>query len=293
MRILLVGVSCVGKSTVGKLLAEKWNYCFVDFDFEVESRMGDSIERIKNTCFNEYEYRNRVKHILSAILAEIRDDVVIAMPPSGLFHEYKSIIDRHPDILTIALKDKAKNIVARLVFYDEDTVLMEDYVVDERNYGYYYNDVKADIEYYYATHRKAKLQFHINGMNAKDATDKLAKAIQNYISSGGIVSEKKAAPAADNISKKQRRNKMASGKHVISEAFYNRYTILATWDRWDTVRAGEDGAMTLVEIGERDDDEYSSFTILDEVLQDFIWDFATWEECLEKMVELDKELRGI
>ena len=38
MRIILVGVSCVGKSTIGKLLAEKLGYKFFDFDFEVEER---------------------------------------------------------------------------------------------------------------------------------------------------------------------------------------------------------------------------------------------------------------
>jgi shikimate kinase len=182
LRIILVGVSCVGKSTIGKLLAEKWNYPFIDFDFEVESRMGESIERIKNTCFYENEYRNKVMHILPQILEENIDDVIIAMPPSGLFREYKSTIDKHPDILTVALKDKAKNIMNRLTFYDEDTVLMEDYIVDESNYEYYYNDVKADIEYFYTTLKKAKMQFNINGMNAVDAADKLADSIIEYIS---------------------------------------------------------------------------------------------------------------
>jgi len=58
MRINIVGVSCVGKSTVGMLLAEKFGYDFVDFDLYVEKRFGNSVERIKNTCFNEHAYRD-------------------------------------------------------------------------------------------------------------------------------------------------------------------------------------------------------------------------------------------
>ncbi len=41
MRIILVGVACVGKSTIGKLLAEIMGYKFFDFDIEVEERMNE------------------------------------------------------------------------------------------------------------------------------------------------------------------------------------------------------------------------------------------------------------
>jgi shikimate kinase len=34
MKILLFGVSCVGKSTVGQILAQKLNYKFYDLDDE-------------------------------------------------------------------------------------------------------------------------------------------------------------------------------------------------------------------------------------------------------------------
>ncbi len=41
MRIILVGVAWVGKSTIGKLLAEIMGYKFFDFDIEVEERMSE------------------------------------------------------------------------------------------------------------------------------------------------------------------------------------------------------------------------------------------------------------
>ena len=47
MRIILVGVSCVGKSTIGQFLAEKHGLTFVDFDWEVEKQTCKHITAFK------------------------------------------------------------------------------------------------------------------------------------------------------------------------------------------------------------------------------------------------------
>ena len=36
MIIYLVGISCVGKTTIGRMLAKKKNYSFFDLDEEIE-----------------------------------------------------------------------------------------------------------------------------------------------------------------------------------------------------------------------------------------------------------------
>jgi shikimate kinase len=46
MNIFLIGYRCTGKSTVGKRLAEKLNWKFVDADAELVSGQGCSISRI-------------------------------------------------------------------------------------------------------------------------------------------------------------------------------------------------------------------------------------------------------
>ncbi len=191
MRIIIVGVACVGKSTIGKLLAEKLGYKFFDFDFEVEDRMGEHITAIKNRISSfmiEQSYREEVKHILRDILTENKDDIVIAMPPSGLFHSYNSIIKKHPDVLTIALKDRAKNILERLTFYDDDSNPIYD-VINESNKHLYYEDLKEDIEYYYSTHSKAKLKFSLNGMGAEDGAESLLQAIKDMDKEAGTLSQ--------------------------------------------------------------------------------------------------------
>jgi shikimate kinase len=189
MRILLVGVSCVGKSTIGKLIAEKLGYKFFDFDFEVEKGMGEHISSIKKRTLafiNEHSYREEVKHILRDILRDNKEDIIIAMPPSGLFGSYNAIIKKHPDVLTIALHDEAKNIVERLTFFDDESKPIYN-VVNENNKHLYYQDLKKDISYFGRTYKKAKMQFNLNGMNANDSAEALFQHIVQYTGKDDLI----------------------------------------------------------------------------------------------------------
>jgi shikimate kinase len=59
LKIFIVGISCVGKSTIGRCLSEKLGYQFFDFDTEVEKYYCKSIERLKNEHFTEYSFRQK------------------------------------------------------------------------------------------------------------------------------------------------------------------------------------------------------------------------------------------
>lgn len=179
MRIYIVGIACVGKSTIGEQLAQRLDYKFIDFDKEVEERMGEHITSIKNRTFTEYGYREEVKHILEDLLVENEDHVVIAMPPVGLLEQYSNIIKKYPDIITVALKDKAKNILERLTFFDDESKPIYN-VVNDRNRHLYYREIQKDIEYFGQAYKKAKISFFMNGMNIEDTTAKLLDLIREY-----------------------------------------------------------------------------------------------------------------
>ena len=181
MRIYIVGVACVGKSTIGKILSEKLGYSFVDFDLEIQERMGETISELKDRHFNEHGFRDEVSYILSDLLKEYKDNVVIAMPPSGMYGQYLRILKKNTDVLTITLKDKAKNILERTIFFDEDNNLLEDVITDKNRY-FYYESIKDDIEYFYTTHRKTKMKFDINGLSAEESAEGLLCEIkENYL----------------------------------------------------------------------------------------------------------------
>ena len=49
MKILLFGVTCVGKTTTAELLAKRIGYKFYDLDEEVKTHFGMTIEQFVHT----------------------------------------------------------------------------------------------------------------------------------------------------------------------------------------------------------------------------------------------------
>ena len=50
MKIYIVGSSCVGKTTIGKLLADYLNFSFYDLDDEIEEYYQKPIEILQREC---------------------------------------------------------------------------------------------------------------------------------------------------------------------------------------------------------------------------------------------------
>lgn len=73
--VILIGYAAVGKTTVGRLLAEKLNRQFFDTDIEAERRLGMTVQNIFH-CFGEEHFRK----VENDILAEWKNlaDCVIA-----------------------------------------------------------------------------------------------------------------------------------------------------------------------------------------------------------------------
>jgi len=172
MKIIIVGISCVGKSTVGKILADKVGYKFFDFDFEVEKYFNSHITFLKREYPFERTFREKASVVLSKILKENNDNFVLAMTPSGLMDNYWKIIKKDDNLITIALKDKAKNILKRITFYDDYSKPMESPVTKE-NEKHYLKDISLDNEYYGRTYKKAKIQKNIDGKSALQVADEL------------------------------------------------------------------------------------------------------------------------
>ncbi len=177
MKIMIVGVSCVGKSTVGKLLADRLGYRFFDFDFEVEAFFDSHITFLKRKYLTERIYRENASVVLAKILRENSDDFVIAMPPSGLMDSYWRIIRKDNQLITVALKDKARNILKRLTFYDDYSRLMEEPVVTKKNEKRYRHDIALDNEYFGVSYRKAKIHLSVEGKTAQQAADELKEML--------------------------------------------------------------------------------------------------------------------
>lgn len=172
MKIILTGVSCVGKSTIGKMFADKVGYSFFDFDYEVENYFKRPISFLKRDFLTEHSYRNKTRVVLSKILEENEDNFIIAMPPSGLMDYYWKIIKQDDSLVTVVLKDRAKNILQRIRFYDDNSNPIE-VELSKESESYYLKEISLDIEHFGRTYNRANYQYRIDGKSASEVVDDL------------------------------------------------------------------------------------------------------------------------
>lgn len=178
MRILLTGTSCVGKTTVGGILAPRLGYPFFDLDAEIEKHFDTSIERLQARFLSGYSYREACSSVLKKIV-EDNGDCLVALPPSGLRDAYLRII-RKIDCVIVAIEDRAENILQRITFYDIDSKRIERHLTAEEK-RVYLKEIKKDIKYFKKSHQRAHLHVDIAGLDAAASARRIEELLKEYI----------------------------------------------------------------------------------------------------------------
>ncbi len=145
MKILLFGVSNVGKSTVGRLLAERLGFGFADLDEEIKKDLEMSLEEFVHTA--NLRWRDQKRGCIIKKVLKMEEDMVLAVTPISYIDNFKThIID--DDILLIELYDTPENIFSRLVFSDENDNIYTDDDYKNMHKEYYMKDIQADLDWY-------------------------------------------------------------------------------------------------------------------------------------------------
>lgn len=169
MIIALFGITCVGKTTIGKIISETLGYCFYDLDAEIISYYKDTIEHIQKSCFNRNDYDDKKAAALKNILGRCGKNTIIAMSPIYYTIKYKKMFrDNH--VLSIELQDSPENIAKRLIYTDEnDVVIVRDDIDIKRNMKEDIRDMKYFISYYKKAFSKIENKYNIDGKSAAEA----------------------------------------------------------------------------------------------------------------------------
>ena len=177
MRVFLIGVSCVGKTTIGVSLAKRLGYQFFDLDEEIETFFGTSIERLQNQFLTMYSFRDEAAKALVHILNRPDSrDCVIALPPSGLMGGYLRVVKKAAGV-TVVLNDKPENILERITFYDIESQPIEKHLSAEEK-RLYLREIKDDITYFRKTYKRATVQVDISGLDADGAAQKVKETVE-------------------------------------------------------------------------------------------------------------------
>ena len=174
--IYLVGIGCVGKSTIGKLLADRLGFSFYDFDDEIEKYFGKPKEYIMDDYMFPYDFREYTRIVLHDLLNK-KENAIIAGAPSGLrdiyLREYKKSKKESGNIfISIHLSDKPENILERITFYDKESKLM-DVKLSEKEKRLYFIDIKKDIAFFKKFNRRADHEFDVDGLTLDEIPEKL------------------------------------------------------------------------------------------------------------------------
>ena len=180
MTIFLVGISCVGKTSVGRALSEMLDIPFADLDHEVEQHFGTPIERLQQRLGTMDRFRREAAKVLAMGLNSFEGRTcIIALPPSGLMTPYWRTVKQHRGV-TVVLEDKPENIINRVTFFDADSRPIAT-LITPCTRAMYLREIRKDAQYFGRSYRKADIYVDVSGCSIKEA----AEAVQTELLKSG------------------------------------------------------------------------------------------------------------
>lgn len=178
MIIYLVGISCIGKTTIGKMLADKTGYSFFDLDEEIQDYYKKPIERIQDECLTMNGYREKASIVLDKLFSK-NIDSVISGTPSGLKFSYLQVYKRHKNkkLISICLNDSFKNVLDRLTFFDKDSNPITERL-DESKKRRYLKEIRADYNFFKDSYKRADFQVNIEDVSLDNIPELIMKTIE-------------------------------------------------------------------------------------------------------------------
>lgn len=178
MVIMIFGISNVGKTVVGKRLAQRLKYSFIDLDEEIKKRFQVTLEVFMKTYPFPHE-RYKVKGaVLNNLINENKENTVIAVSPIYHARNFNSLLDLE-DVIALELQDTKEHIFERLLFSDENDNLYVDNEYKEEHKKYYIKDIGEDISYAKRTFKKIKNKYFIDNKSVDQVVDDLIIMIHN------------------------------------------------------------------------------------------------------------------
>lgn len=172
MKILLFGVSNVGKSTVGEMLAERIGFHYYDLDDEVKRHLGITLEQFINS--GNLKERDQIRGSIINHILQLNENIVFAITPISYPDPFREQIHSEDNLL-IELYDTEENIFSRLVFRDENDVLYTDDDYKNEHKEYYLREIRRDQEWYGEVYRSLGIQnrLFMNNDSPSKVTDRI------------------------------------------------------------------------------------------------------------------------
>lgn len=174
MKLLIWGVSNIGKTTIGKELSKKLNCKFYDVDDEIIDIYG-SIDNFQEIFPNDYDRFDEKEELMMNIINTENKDFIMAVSP--IFSS--SVVDKLLDTDTISIEiiDTPKAIYDRLILEGDDALEYK-----ERHKEHYMQEIKWDQD---ASSNEFKdiPKVHVDNQTINEAVE----TVFNYLKENKII----------------------------------------------------------------------------------------------------------
>ncbi len=168
MRLLIWGISNIGKTTIGRELAKKIKCKFYDID-EIIMELYGSIDDFQEFFPNDYDRFDEKEMLMQEIIDNDKDNFIMAVSPIYSTSNAESILDT--DTVSIELIDTVEAIYDRIIFDGK-----EDLEYKEKHREYYMNQIKWDQTASYQQFKNIP-KVDISNLNVEESVE----TIYNYL----------------------------------------------------------------------------------------------------------------
>lgn len=177
LKLFLIGVACVGASSIGEEISKRMGCNFYDFSFIIEEVEGKTMPRLHREFFTPHSMRKHCRPILESFIDQHSDeDYVLALTPSCLMDHYWKALKIEEGRTIVALEDRPENILNRVRFYDDDQRPLVIKLTSSQK-RYLIKEIRADASYFRRTYKRADYQVDIDGRDVQGATDLILEAL--------------------------------------------------------------------------------------------------------------------
>jgi shikimate kinase len=167
------GVTCVGKTTIGEIIAESLGYEFYDLDAEIKLFYNDTLTNIYKDCMIKHDIDKKKAAVLQSILNKCSDNAIIAISPIYYTQMYKLMFTKKA-VFSIVLEDTPENIADRMIYTDDNDVIIENQESDRKEV---IRDIRYFISHYKNAYNKIQCHYQLNGKSAAEAAEGIIKEI--------------------------------------------------------------------------------------------------------------------
>ena len=168
MKLLIWGVSNIGKTTIGKKLSKKLNCKFYDVDEEIINIYG-SIDIFQAIFPNDYDRFDEKEELMMNIIESDNNDFIMAVSPIYSASVVEELLDT--DTISIEIVDTTEAIYDRLILEGDDALEYK-----EKHKEHYIQEIKWDQTASYNQFKNIP-KVHIDNQNINESV----KTVFNYL----------------------------------------------------------------------------------------------------------------